>query len=153
VDNAALLVVDLGAHVADRPWARALREPVAGEIAYHRGRGRPVLYACETKGPDDDPRHALWPELAPDPLDPVVRKRGYSAFHGAELDGLLRERGIGELWIVGVETHTGVLFTAADACSRGLPVTVPETCVAASDEELHGFALRELRDVLRPYAR
>jgi len=150
VAKAALLVVDLCEPRADAPWARSILESVAGEIAYQRGRGRPILYACETPG---DVRRAPWPELAPDPLDPVLRKRGYSAFHGTELDGLLAERGVEELWIVGVETHTGVLFTAADAMSRGLQVTVPETCVAASDEALHGFALRQVRDVLRPYPR
>jgi nicotinamidase-related amidase len=48
--------------------------------------------------------------------------------------------------IVGLETHTGVLLTAADALARGLAVVVPEPCVAAASSESHAAALRLLRE-------
>jgi len=144
VATSALLVIDVSVALADAPWARAVLESIAGEIAYYRKRRRPVLYVCSTESPDDDPRQALCPQTRPDPLDAVFRKTGYSAFFGTELASTLRREGVEELRLVGWETHTGVLHTAADAASNGLAVVVPATCVAAADPADHEAALRLL---------
>lgn len=139
--TSALLVVGVSAARADAGWARRVLEPIVGEIAYYRKRGRHVLYACEPATPGGDPRQALCPEVSPDPLDPVLTQMGYSAFFGTELYGLLRQERVEELRVIGWETHADVLHTAADAASHGLAVVVPATCVAAEDEAEHRAGL------------
>ena len=151
--TSALLVVDVTVEGVAAPWASAILEPIAGELDYYRSRGRFIAFACEPATGDAGPRQALHPACAADPLDAVFHKRGYSAFHGTELEATLRERGVDELRIVGLQTHTGVLYTAADAASRGLAVVVSEPCVAAADDEDHRWALRQVREVLVPYPR
>lgn len=145
-----LLVIDVtrGRVQGSFDGALDLIEPVAGEIAYYHRRKQPVIFACSTADPGDDPRAAIHPELTSDPLDPVFRLGGYSAFHGTELQSTLEALGVTELRIVGLETHTAVLYTAADAVQRGFRVVIPETCVASADEDDHVFALRQVRDVL-----
>ena len=54
----------------------------------------------------------------PFPGEPVIVKRRYSAFHGTELDVLLRSRGIRTIVLVGVAMNVCVEAAARDACMR-----------------------------------
>lgn len=168
----ALLIVDMqndfvleGAPL-QVPAARDIIDNIAGEIRYAREKLRPVIYLCDSHQPDD-PEFEYWPvhavrgtpgtqvidELAPLATDHVVEKSGYSGFFRTRLDKLLNELEIEEVLICGVLTNICVLFTAVDALQRGLRVIVPETCVAALDEEDHRFALRQINEVLKPVDR
>jgi nicotinamidase-related amidase len=113
---------------------------VQGELRYFRERGRPVLFAI------DGLAAPVIQELTPRSDERVLRKGAPSAFFRTELEELLARRRVRRLTIVGLETHTAVLLTAADALSRGLEVVVPEPCVAAGDPTSHEGALRLLRD-------
>jgi nicotinamidase-related amidase len=68
-----------------------------------------------------------------------------SAFAAPGLGELLTREGIRRITLVGVETHTAVLLTAADAVARGYAVVVPETCVCAGDRRSHEAALHLIR--------
>jgi nicotinamidase-related amidase len=165
----ALLVVDMlkdfvlpGAPL-EVPKARRIVPAISREIDRARREGRPVVYVNDSHRPDD-PEFAVWPshavegtegarvvdELAPGPGDLVVKKRSYSGFYGTDLEAKLREMGVDELTVTGVVTNICVLYTSVDAMMRGFRVEVPEDCVAALNDEDHRFALRQLREVLKP---
>jgi nicotinamidase/pyrazinamidase len=67
------------------------------------------------------------PRLIEDPRIPVVSKDKmdideYSAFDQTELDALLRERGVEEVWVGGLATDYCVKHTALDAARLGFKV-------------------------------
>ena len=75
-------------------------------------------------------------------------KTRYSAFYDNQLDGFLRQRNVREVGMVGVETHTSILFTAEELRNRGYDVTVIEPCTMSRDDQLHGFAISLLKHSL-----
>jgi nicotinamidase-related amidase len=113
---------------------------VQGELRYFRERGRPVVFAC-----GDKTDSLVIQELTPRSDEIVFKKPGPSAFFGTSLDTALRSQGVRRVTLVGLETHTAVLLTAADAMARGYEVVVPDPCVCAHDPEAHGAALALLR--------
>ncbi len=154
--------LDLGGLLNCGEAGRAVLPAIAREIASARARGMDVVYACDAHRPDDAefalyPPHCLegtWgaeivPELRPEPGDRIVPKRRFSAFFGTDLDLWLRENRSDALRIVGVCTNICVLYTTADARMRGYDVTVPTDAVASFDSDAHGFALGQIRDVLK----
>ncbi len=72
----------------------------------------------------------LHPDLDRSHLDLVIDKgqdpatEGYSAFEATGLEGLLRERGVDSLTVVGLATDVCVLNTARDALELGFEVEV-----------------------------
>jgi nicotinamidase-related amidase len=120
--------------------AAAIVRFVQGELRYFRERGRPVFFAHDAvAGP-------VLQELTPRSDEVIVRKSAPSAFFRTDLESLLLRRRVQRLTLVGLETHTAVLLTAADAMSRGLEIVVPEPCVAAADVGSHTAALRLMRE-------
>lgn len=79
--------------------------------------------------------------LAPLPDEPVVTKRRVSAFHGTELDLILRSQEVHSLTIVGVATSAVVLATMLDAIDLDYDVTVVREGCADPDPEVHRFML------------
>ena len=79
--------------------------------------------------------------VAPKPGEPVIVKRRYSAFHGTDLDLLLRNRGIRTLVLAGVATNVCVETTARDAYMRDYYVVIVGDCTAARDGQVHRAAL------------
>ncbi|WP_405700502.1 isochorismatase family protein [Streptomyces sp. NBC_01383] len=68
---------------------------------------------------------AISPEVAPVEGEPVVVKRFPDAFHGTDLEKVLRERGAGaDLVLAGFMTHMCVTFTAQGAFNHGYRPTV-----------------------------
>lgn len=120
------------------PRARDVVPALKRRIDEARAASVPVIYICDTHPPDDPdfrdwPLHALegtagadvWPELAPQPEDHVVRKRTYSAFTGSTLGSLLDDLGADQIILTGCATEIGLAATAHDALQRGFVVTVP----------------------------
>lgn len=110
----------------------------------------PVVYCNDSHIKGIDKEIALWgehamagtrgaeviEELAPQTGDYIVPKRRYSSFFGTELDMLLRELGVDEVVLTGLQTNLCVRHTAADAYFLGYDVTVLSDCTEAlSDEE------------------
>lgn len=78
----------------------------------------------------------------------TIHKTRYSAFHGTNLEQLIKDYSINEVEICGVVTHICVLFTAEELRNRGIKVTVHEQATASYDLELHRFAIRMMKEVL-----
>ncbi len=130
-------------------------------LDWARGKGLPVIYACDAHRKGVDAELALWgdhaiegtwgaqviEELKPQEGDFVVRKRRYSAFFGTDLDLLLRELGVDTLILTGLVTNVCVQHTAADAFFRGYKVVVVSDCCGALTEEEHKSALEYMRRV------
>jgi len=110
---------------------------VQGELRYFRERGRPVIFA--------NGEGLVIQELTPRSDEVVFKKPGPSAFYGTSVDTALRSQGVRRVTLVGLETHTSVLLTAADAMARGYEVVVPDPCVCAHDPEAHAAAIGLLR--------
>jgi nicotinamidase-related amidase len=83
----------------------------------------------------------LHPELDAAAVDEIVDKgqdpgtEGYSGFDGTNLAGLLRERGIDEITVVGLATDYCVKQTALEALREGFAVTVDRSAVRGVDVE------------------
>ena len=89
---------------------------------------------------------------APQPQDPVVRKLRLDAFHGTNLDTLLRARKIETLLVTGIATHGCVTGTSYAAQARDYHVIVVRDCVATWSDELQESALRVLAGTMTALA-
>ncbi|HEX6489326.1 MAG TPA: nicotinamidase [Candidatus Dormibacteraeota bacterium] len=73
------------------------------------------------------------------PIEHVVSKgtdpelEAYSAFQGTDLEGWLRERGVGKLFVAGLATDYCVRQSVLDARQAGFEVVVLEDCIGAVD--------------------
>jgi nicotinamidase-related amidase len=75
-------------------------------------------------------------------------KTRYSAFCGTDLELRLRERGIGEVHLVGVCTDICVLHTAVDAYNKGFRIVVHADATATFNPPGHDWALRHFQNTL-----
>jgi nicotinamidase-related amidase len=75
------------------------------------------------------PGAALIPELGEDMQ--FVQKLNFSAFYDAQLDSILKEHNIHDVYITGINTDYCVFATALDAFYHGLGVYVVSDCVSS----------------------
>ena len=165
----ALLIIDMlndfvqpGAPL-EVPETRRIIKAIQEQASKARAANRPVIYICDAHTPDDPEFSRMnWPphavrgtsgakvinELAPEEMDPVIEKTGYSGFYQTGLEGLLQSLKIDHLTLTGCVTNICILFTAYDAVIRGYDVTVPVDCVANLDAEDGAFALKQMSGVL-----
>ena len=68
-------------------------------------------------------------------------KTRYSAIYNTGFDILLRKENVTSVVIVGVETHTSVLFTAEEIRNRNISVCIVEPLVASRDDFMHNQAV------------
>lgn len=164
----ALLVIDMlvdfindeGA-LSVGPAGQKIIPFVKDKIEDFRKKGYPIIFICDNHEKDDKefdmfPAHCIAgtkgaqiiEELDVKDEDKIIRKRRYSAFFGTDLDLYLREKGVDELFIVGVCTNICVLYTAADARNLAYKVNIYKDGVASFDEKAHEFALKEAENTL-----
>jgi len=163
----ALIVVDMqkdfcypdgalyiGDHVKD------IFKPIKNVIEAVRGK-MPIIFTQDWHR-KDDPEFKIWKphciqntwgaevidELNPSDEDYYVKKRRYSAFFGTDLDLILRELDVKELFVCGVVTNICVLHTVADAVMRGYRVYVLKDCTTALNEYDYEYGIKHMRDVL-----
>ncbi|RLI26689.1 MAG: cysteine hydrolase [Candidatus Hecatellales archaeon] len=154
----ALIVVDMQKDNMFRE-AYSIVPKIRRLISEARRRRIPVVYACDTRHPEDllfkrigMKPHAIkgtegWKiieELKPEEGDLIIEKRMLSAFFGTSLDSILREKNVDSLVIVGIATDVCLLKTALDAFELGYEVTVPPDGCAALTRERHEAALKIL---------
>lgn len=101
-----------------------------------RGFGRPSSSCLE-----GDPSARTVDALAPQPGEPVIRKRWYDGFAGTELDGALRARAVTTLVVTGTMTDICVLATVVGAFNREYRITVVEDGVATLWPEIQRATL------------
>jgi len=73
--------------------------------------------------------------------DFYIDKTRFSGVYDTLLEATLKQNKVKSIGLVGLETHTSILFTAEDLRNRGYEVLVVEPCVMSRDEYMHGFAI------------
>jgi nicotinamidase-related amidase len=76
--------------------------------------------------------------------DLIVMKRHWGAFHGTDLDLLLRRRGVRTIVLGGISTSIGVESTARSAHEHGYDIVMAEDATTDSSAEAHAFAFRQI---------
>ena len=79
--------------------------------------------------------------VTPQDGEPLVAKRGVSAFYGSDLAAILANGGIDTLLLTGVATNFVVEGTAREATDRGYNVVIVGDCCASMSQEAHDAAL------------
>ncbi len=151
----AVIVVDLQKDNVGR-YCRPIIPNIKLLLREARGKGIPVIFALDSRYPDDFIFKSGHPpstirgtegvqvidELEPGPGDLFVEKRMLSAFFGTDLDFTLRQKGIRTLIVTGVATWACVLKTVFDAAEMGYEVIVPADCCASPVPEGHELGLK-----------
>ena len=128
-------------------------------LDHAREQRAPIVYATDAHLPEIDPEFDIWgkhaeagswgaeiiDELKPKEGDFRVFKRKYSAFHGTDLDQMLRDLKVNTVILTGVMTDICIQHTAADAFFRGYKIIVPKDCVEAIDAATHEEAIKFMR--------
>ncbi|MBI4234606.1 MAG: cysteine hydrolase [Chloroflexi bacterium] len=110
---------------------------------------RKILPKSFSPAPNQPPRlvEGTWGAETMEDLKPaegeyVLRKLGYSAFYGTDLERVLRRRGVDTVIITGTVTYACVLHTAFDAYVRDFDVAVATDGVASWVPALQEPAVR-----------
>lgn len=82
----------------------------------------------------------------------VARHCGLTAFHGTELEYLLRNMGVQSLVVTGVSLNIALPGSIIEAVNRGFSVVVPSDCVSGATDETHDFVLRHMLPLLSTVA-
>lgn len=80
--------------------------------------------------------------------DSFMDKTRYSAFHDTVLGDFLKSEKVKSVALVGLETHTSILFTAEELRNRGFDVMVIEPCCMSRDDYMHPYAIALMRNFL-----
>src|ERR1700759_2021627 len=88
---------------------------------------------------DETPGVDIYPELAPQPGEHVIKKHRYSGFFGTDLDIILREWGVDTVIISGTTTENCCHATARDAMFRNYRVVFLSDATATYDYPDCGF--------------
>jgi nicotinamidase-related amidase len=78
----------------------------------------------------------------------VVEKYRYDAFYKTPLEAYLNVEKPDVVYIIGVETHTSVMFTAEELRNRGQNVRVVEPLLMSRDDCMHSFGISVMRNCL-----
>jgi ureidoacrylate peracid hydrolase len=84
---------------------------------------------------------AIIDEVAPQPVDIVLRKTASGAFGATNLDYVLRNLGIDHLIVFGIVTHQCVENTVRQGADIGYLITVIDDACATDSAEIHAAAL------------
>ena len=90
---------------------------------------------------------AVIEELAPWPGEYVIPKIRMSAFIGTELDLMLRNIGVEELVVTGIQTPNCIRTTVFDAIAYNYPVVLVEDAVGAQTDEIHKSNVRDMANI------
>ena len=123
--------------LADLPPAKKVRGRGAATIGDNGPMGR-ILVRGEAG-------HAIIPELAPGPEEPVIDKPGKGAFFATDLHAILQNRGIAQLFVTGVTTEVCVHTTVREANDRGYDCCVLEDCVGSYFPSFQQAALEMIK--------
>jgi nicotinamidase-related amidase len=166
-DRTAMIVVDMqndfvaAGAAMETPAARAMVPKLAEALKMCRSAGIRVIYTAHVHRRDgsdmglfDDmhppiakraalvdgtPGVDIYPELAPQPGEHVIKKHRYSGFFGTDLDIILREWKVDTVIIAGTTTENCCHATARDAMFRNYRVVFLSDATATYDYPDRGF--------------
>jgi nicotinamidase-related amidase len=168
-ERPAVVVVDLSRGFTEPAFTSGadLTEVVAATAAVTdaaRAIGAPVVYTVIAFDDVDDAGASAWLRKAPglailrpgseavelDPRlgrrreEPVVVKKGASAFFGTPLAAMLAAQGVDTVIVCGATTSGCVRATVVDAVQSGFNVVVPRECVGDRAEAPHDANLFDI---------
>jgi nicotinamidase-related amidase len=159
-DNAALIVLDLQVATAGLPStpnaAAEIFNRSAGLAKAFRDKGLPVVWVnvagassarTQTEmqmGELPDNWTELPDELGVAPSDKTFTKFGWGAFHDERMDALLKEIGVGQVFLTGVTTSQAVESTARSAHERNYNVVVVTDAIGDLDSEAHEHSVNRV---------
>lgn len=128
----ALMVIDVqkGLFETELPHdSEAVVRRIAGLIERARSAKIPLIFVQHDGGLGDEldrngPGFPFRPEVAPQPGDSVVVKHRCNAFQDTDLNDRLKQRGIDELVVCGMQTEFCIDTTVRAAFERGYHVIV-----------------------------
>ncbi len=122
--------------------------------------GNLVVFICDAHKEDDlefevFPKHCvagssgaeIIDELPVGDKDIIVKKTRYSAFYGTNLDDVLEDNSISEVYVVGVCTSICVMDTVGDLRDRDYKVIVYKDGVADFDERNYQFSVERMEKI------
>lgn len=112
------------------------------QVAIERSRQRLETVGKPSWYPKSDPVHAILPELQPSAGELVLNKTTIGTFSSTNLERILRNKGITNLVIVGVNTTICVETTARIGVDLGFRVALVEDGCAGVDPESHAATMR-----------
>jgi nicotinamidase-related amidase len=157
--NAALILIDLQKGIVGIPGAHPMGEIVgrSAELARSfRERGLPVVLVNVTgaaPGRTDTPRPKFafppdWAELVPEleaqASDYRVSKQRWGGFIGTEMETILREREVTQIFLAGVATSIGVESTARSLYDAGYNVVLVVDAMTDRDAEAHEYRVKKV---------
>lgn len=162
--STALVLIDLQRGVLGMPTEpypaatiqeRSLRmaervRAAKGLVVWVRVSVRPDLSDAPPQNVDQPTRlrafPAGWDELAGpvDPADVVVTKRHWGAFHGTDLDLVLRRRNIRCIILGGIATSIGVESTARSAYEHSYDLVIPEDLCSDLYTQAHSASFERI---------
>jgi len=75
-------------------------------------------------------------------------KTRYSAFFNTDIEPFLKREQVHNIGLMGLETHTSILFTAEELRNREYEVTIIEPCSMSIDDYMHNYALALMKNFL-----
>jgi nicotinamidase-related amidase len=90
---------------------------------------------------------AVIDELTPAPKEYVIHKTRMSAFIGTELDLMLRNLGITDLVVTGIQTPNCIRTTVFDAIAYNYPVTLVQDAVGAKNDRIHNANIEDMANI------
>ena len=78
----------------------------------------------------------------------MINTSRFNALYMTPLESELKKAGFKRIYLVGVETHTNVLFTAEELRNRGYEVIVYEPLVASQDSYMHAAGINVMSNTL-----
>jgi nicotinamidase-related amidase len=164
----AILVIDMLEDMINkaRPFKMPIefKRKVIPNISKFLLKGRqnkmPIIYVSDAHRPNDPEfidfqsgvEHAIRgtkgakiiEEVYPKDGDFIVEKRRFSGFFGTDLELLLNDLCVNSVVFVGRPTNVCVLYTAADAFSRGYSVFAITDCLYSKTEKYHLMGLQNM---------
>ena len=132
---------------------RAKKLPVFHIVRVHRKDGSDVeiirqeLFRKKPFAVEGTPGAAIVDELTPLPGEYVIPKIRMSAFIGTELDLMLRNLGITDLVVAGIQTPNCIRTTVFDAIAYNYPVVLVGDATGAQTDEIHNANVRDMQNI------
>jgi len=158
-ERAALIVIDLQKGITGLPMLHPAGEIVARAAVLaraFRSKGLPVVLVnvvavAPGRTGTVRPKYAFppdWAELDPalgrQPEDLLVTKQRVGAFIGTNLDELLRERGVTQVFLTGISTSAGVESTGRSAYDHGYNVAFVVDAMTDRDADSHEHSVEKV---------
>lgn len=133
--NKALVIVDTQVNMFDESFSvydgKRILAVISGLIEKARKSNADVVFVRNNgpAGEPDEPNTLGWhihPDIFPKEDDLIIDKEGANSFSGTGLQGVLNNREIDQIVLVGMQTEMCVAATVEEAAKRGFSVILVE---------------------------